>query len=77
MRLALKYGMLVTLAIAAWVAFKHFVLGLTGSSAQLADLFVFNFAAIVGLTLGIRERRKRNGGSLTFGRDGRPALRSQ
>ena len=66
MKLAFKYGILVTLAIAAWVALKHFVLGLTGSSAQLADIFVFNFSAIVGLVLGIRERRTANAGSLTF-----------
>jgi uncharacterized protein DUF4199 len=66
MKLAFKYGVLVTIAIAAWVAFKHFVLRLEGPSAQLADMFVFNFAAIVGLTLGIRQRRITNGGSLTF-----------
>jgi len=66
MKLAFKYGVLVTVAIGAWIALKYFVLGLAGPSAQLADLFVFNFAAIVGLTLGIRERRKANGGSLTF-----------
>lgn len=66
MKLAFKYGVIVTVAIAVWVAFKHFVLRLAGPSAQLADMFVFNFAAIVGLTLGIRERRKTNGGSLSF-----------
>jgi Protein of unknown function (DUF4199) len=66
MRIALKYGIAVTLVIAAWVALKHFVLHLEGPSAQLADLFVFNFAAIAGLVLGIKERRADNGGSLTF-----------
>ena len=66
MKLAFKYGVMVTVAIAVWVAFKHFVLRLTGPSAQLADMFVFNFAAIAGLTLGIRERRVANGGTLTF-----------
>lgn len=66
MKVALKYGLVVTVAIAVWVALKHFVLGLQGPSAQLADVFVFNFAAIVGLTLGIRERRKSNGGTLKF-----------
>jgi hypothetical protein len=67
MKNALKYGISVTLVIAAWVALKHFVLHLEGPSAQLADLFVFNFAAIVGLVLGIKERRADNGGALTFG----------
>ena len=66
MKLALKFGVLVTLAIAVWVAIKHFGLNLQGSSAQLADVFVFNFAAIGGLILGIRERRTANGGRLAF-----------
>jgi len=67
MKLALKYGIAVSLVIAAWVALKHFVLHLESQSAQLADLAVFNFAAIVGLVLGIKSRRAANGGLLTFG----------
>ena len=67
MKLALKYGIAVTLVIAAWVALKHFVLHLQGPSAQLADVAIFNFAAIVGLMLGIKERRLANGNKLTFG----------
>ena len=66
MKIALKYGVSVALAIAAWVALKHFVLHLEGPSAQITDLFVFNFAAIVALMLGIRERRAENGEKLTF-----------
>jgi hypothetical protein len=67
MKLVLKYGIGVTLVIAAWVALKHFVLHLEGPSAQLADVAVFNFAAIVGLMLGIKEKRLANGNKLTFG----------
>ena len=67
MKIALKYGIPVALAIAAWVALKHFVLHLTGPSAQMTDIFVFNFAAIVALMLGIKERRAANGDKLTFG----------
>ncbi len=67
MKIALKYGIAVTLVIAAWVALKHFVLHLQGPSAQLADVAIFNFAAIVGLMLGIKERRLANGNKLTFG----------
>ena len=66
MKTALKYGIAVALAVAAWVALKHFVLHLEGPSAQLADLLVFNFAAIASLMLGIKERRKANGDKLTF-----------
>jgi hypothetical protein len=67
MKIALRYGISVTLAIAAWVALKHFVLHLESQTAQLADVAVFNLAAIVGLTLGIREKRALNDGLLTFG----------
>ena len=67
MRLALKYGLAVTLVIAAWVALKHFVLHLESQPAQIADVVIFNLAAITGLTLGIKEKRAINGGSLTFG----------
>src|SRR5437870_6567443 len=67
MRIALKYGIAVTLVIAVWVALKHFVLHLQGPSAQFADVAVFNFSAIVGLMLGIKERRLAKGNRLTFG----------
>ena len=67
MKIALKYGVAVTLIIAAWVALKHFVLHFEGPSAQLADLAVFNFTAIAGLMLGIKSKRLANGDSLTFG----------
>jgi len=67
MKLALKYGTLVTLVVAAWVALKHFVLHLESQSAQFADLAIFNLTAIAGLVLGISEKRKTNGGTLTFG----------
>ena len=66
MKLALKYGLAVTLVIAAWVALKHLVLHWEGHAAQLADLAVFNLTAIVGLLLGIRARRRNNGDLLTF-----------
>ena len=67
MKLALKYGIAVTLVIAAWVALKHFVLHFEGPSAQLADVAVFNFSAILALLMGIREKRLANGDRLTFG----------
>jgi len=66
MKIALKYGIAVTVVIAVWVALKHFVLHLEGPKAQIADVAVFNLAAIVGLTLGIRAKRKTNGIWLTF-----------
>ncbi|PYS22018.1 MAG: hypothetical protein DMF72_15095 [Acidobacteria bacterium] len=67
MKIALKYGISVALVIAAWVALKHFVLHLQGPSAQMADVALFNFTAIVGLMLGIKEKRLANGNKLSFG----------
>jgi hypothetical protein len=67
MKRALKYGILVTLVIAAWVALKHFALHLESQTAQFADLAIFNLAAIAGLALGISEKRTMNGGTMTFG----------
>jgi len=67
MKIALKYGIAVTVVIAAWVALKHFLLHLESQPAQMADVMIFNLAAITGLTLGIREKRARNGGWLAFG----------
>jgi hypothetical protein len=66
MKIALKYGIAVTLIIAGWVALKHFVLHLEGPQAQFADVTIFNLSAIVALGLGIRERRMANGDRLTF-----------
>ncbi|SRR5229473_1971326 len=66
MKIALRYGIAVTVVIAAWVALKHFVLHFEGRPAQLADVVVFNLSAIVGLTVGIRAKRKTSGGWLTF-----------
>jgi len=66
MKIALKYGIAVTLIIAAWVALKHFVLHIQGDSTQFADVAVFNLSAIFALMWGIRERRLVNGDRLTF-----------
>ena len=66
MKLALKYGIAVTIIIAVWVALKHFVLHLEGEPAQYADVAIFNLSAIVGLVLGIKAKRTINGGWLTF-----------
>jgi hypothetical protein len=67
MKLALKYGILITLVIAAWVALKHFVPHLESQPAKFADVVIFNLTAITGLALGIREKRMKNGGTLTYG----------
>ena len=67
MKITLKYGIVVTLVIAAWVALKHFMLHLESRPAQTADVVIFNLAAITGLVFGIRAKRTMNGGTLMFG----------
>jgi len=66
MKIALKYGIAVTVVIAVWVALKHFVLHLEGPQEQVADVTIFNLTAIVALGFGIRERRLANGDRLSF-----------
>ena len=67
MKRALKYGILVTVIIAAWVALKHFALHMDPSRGAIFDIVIFNVAGIIGLSLGIADKRSADGGSLTFG----------
>ena len=67
MKRAFKYGLLVTVIIVLWVALKHLGLHIDPARAAVFDLIIFNAAGILGLSLGIRDLRRANGGSLTFG----------
>ena len=64
---AFKYGVLVAVIIAAWVAIKHLVLHIDPARAAIFDTVVFNAAGILGVFLGIRDEKARNGGVLSFG----------
>jgi hypothetical protein len=66
MKLAFKYGVMVTIVIAVWVTVKNYVLHLEGPTVPFIDAAVFNLAAIAGLALGIREKRAANGGTLAY-----------
>lgn len=67
MKRALKFGILVAGIIAAWVALKHWGLHLDPSRTAMFDTVVFTAAGILGLFLGIKDKRSANGGVLTFG----------
>lgn len=67
MKRAFKYGVLVAIIIAAWVALKRLVLHIDPARAAIFDMIVFNTAGILGVFLGIRDEKARNGGALTFG----------
>jgi uncharacterized protein DUF4199 len=67
MKRALKYGVLVTAIIAVWVALKHWGLHLDPARAAIFDTVIFNVAGLIGLSLGISEKRAANNGVLSFG----------
>ena len=58
MRIAIKYGLLITLVVAVWIVLTHFVVPLpTSSKLNLLGPLLFNFTAIVAIYLGIKERK--------------------
>ena len=65
MRIAIKYGLLITLVIVVWVVVTHFVFPLPPTSTlNLLAPVLFNLAAIVALYLGIKSRKAE--GEMTF-----------
>jgi hypothetical protein len=65
MRIALKYGLLITLVIVVWVVVTHFVFPLPPtSSLNLLAPVLFNLTAIIALYLGIKSRKAE--GEMTF-----------
>jgi len=66
MKRALTYGMLVSAIIAVWVALKHWGLNLDPARAAIFDTVIFNVAGLIGISLGISEKRSANHGALSF-----------
>lgn len=65
MRIALKYGLLITLVIIIWVVVTHFVFPLPPTSAlNLLAPVLFNLTAIIALFLGIKSRKAE--GDMSF-----------
>lgn len=65
MRIALTYGLLITLVIVIWVVLTHFVFPLPPtSSLNLLAPVIFNLTAIIALYLGIKSRKAE--GEMTF-----------
>jgi drug/metabolite transporter (DMT)-like permease len=55
MKIALKYGLLITLVVVLWVVIARFLLGITPESkADLLAPILFNLAAIVSIYAGIK-----------------------
>ncbi len=67
MTLALKYGLLITVVVVAWVLFTRVMFPLApDSSANVLAPILFNLAAIVAIYLGIAARKEEVAGDLGF-----------
>ena len=65
MRIALKYGLLITLIIVVWIVVTHFVFPLPPTSTlNLLAPVIFNLTAIIALYLGIKSRKAQ--GEMSF-----------
>jgi hypothetical protein len=67
MKIALKYGLLITAVVIAWVVVVRFLLDVTADSkANIIAPILFNLAAIVAIFLAMKARKKELGGELDF-----------
>jgi hypothetical protein len=67
MKLALKYGLLITAVVIAWVLIVRFGLNVgPDSRANIIAPILFNLTAIVAILLGIRARKNELNGELGF-----------
>jgi membrane protease YdiL (CAAX protease family) len=67
MKLALKYGLLITAVLIGWVVIARFALNLGADSrANVIGPILFNLTAILAIFLGVRARKKELGSDLGF-----------
>lgn len=67
MKIALKYGLLITAVLVAWVVIVRLILNVaTDSGIHIVGPIFFNLAAIVAIFLGIRARKNEVDGQLGF-----------
>jgi hypothetical protein len=67
MKIALKYGLLITLVVVIWIVIIRLWLGLgNGPQGQIISGVLFNVAAILAIFLGMRERKRTLDGELSF-----------
>ena len=58
MRIAIKYGLLITAVVAAWVIITHFLVPISpDSKLNLLAPVLFNLAAIMAIYLGIKTKK--------------------
>lgn len=67
MKIALKYGLLITAAVIAWVVVVRLFLGIgADSKANIIAPILFNITTIAAIFLGMSSRKKEMGGDLSF-----------
>ncbi len=67
MRIALRFGLLITAVVVAWVVIVRLLMGVgADSKANVFAPILFNLAAIVAIYLGIKARKNELGGELGF-----------
>ncbi len=67
MKIALKYGLLITLGVIAWVVIAHLLVPDPRSQVHnLGAGIFFNLLEIAGIYLAINTRRNETGGQLNF-----------
>lgn len=67
MKIALKYGLLITFVIVVWVVIVRFLMN-TGpdSKLNLGAPLLFNLTAFLSIYFGIKERKRHVGEQFTF-----------
>lgn len=67
MKIAIKYGLLITICFIAWVVIAHWLVPNPHSLVHSAGAGSFvNIVEIMGIFLGIREKRKESADTLSF-----------
>lgn len=67
MKIALKYGLLITAVVVAWVVVVRLVMNVGADSrANLIAPIIFNLTAIVAIYCGMKARKTELGGDLAF-----------
>ena len=67
MKIALKYGLMITAVVVVWIVVVRLWLGRgNGPAGQLASAVLFNVTAIIAIFCGMRERKRNLNGSMSF-----------
>lgn len=67
MKIALKYGLLITAVVAAWIVIVRLAMGVgADSKANLIGFLLFNLTQILAIVFGMRAHKNELSGALSF-----------